>query len=43
MNEKYAADLMWAIKRPIKDLETKQWPEYTSDTLLADGEGRGTA
>ena len=26
---------MWAIKRPIKDLESKDWPEYNSEELLS--------
>lgn len=35
MQDKVAADLMWVIKRPIKDLESRKWPEYNHDTLLS--------
>jgi hypothetical protein len=33
---------MFAIKRPIKDLESKPWPEYDLSQLLSD-EQRGLA
>jgi hypothetical protein len=41
MNNKYIVDIMWAIKRPIKDLESKPWPEYDSASFLEE-ESRGT-
>ncbi len=35
MSDKYSPDLMWVIKKPMKDLETKPWPVYDPETLLA--------
>mmetsp|Transcript_9577 Transcript_9577/g.9206 ORF Transcript_9577/g.9206 Transcript_9577/m.9206 type:complete len:97 (-) Transcript_9577:1027-1317(-) len=41
MTNKYPVDLMWAIKRPLKDLESKPWPEYNTQSLLVE-EGNGS-
>lgn len=27
---------MWVIKRPLKELESKPWPEYRSKELLTE-------
>ena len=31
MCNRYQPDIMWVIKRPIKDLESKPWPVYNSE------------
>jgi hypothetical protein len=41
MTNKYSVDLMWAIKWPIKNLESKPWPELDSEALL-DSESKGS-
>jgi len=28
-------DLLWAIKRPLGDLESRPWPVYNAEELLA--------
>lgn len=35
MAKKYSPDLMWVIKRPMRDLESKPWPAYDPETLLS--------
>ena len=42
MSDKYQPDLMWVIKRPIKDLEAKPWPVIDEEALLSQ-EARGVA
>lgn len=41
MAEKYQPDLMFVVKRPIKDLESKPWPEIDTSNLLIE-EQRGS-
>jgi hypothetical protein len=41
MAHKYVPDLMWVVRRPIKDLEKKVLPELDSSLILSE-EARGS-
>jgi len=39
MRGNHQPDLMFAFKRPIKDLESKPWPDFDLPALLTEEQG----